>query len=605
MNPAEMKPPCGPGDGQPLARLLDAVQRLQGQRQAKDIANALVDEAAALCGTQRVLLALDSAQGLQAAAMRLPPGEEAAALLSAVTPWLIEARRSRKARLRHGPAGADPRDQRSCLVVPLVVPGGTLGLLYADIDGARGRFDAGHQRVLGRLGAAAAAMLDNALWAQGLERKVAERTAELREALERQTATAEILRVISSSPTDLQPVMDAVGAYAARLCEAHNADIFKVEGEVVRLVARHGTVTTSLRVGEARAITRGSVSGRAILERAPVHLHDAREELETAFPDIREAVLREGIRTMLAIPLLREGQPIGAITIFRTEVRPFTAQQIQLLQTFADQAVIAIENVRLFNETREALEQQTATAEVLQAISNSIADATPVFERILASAKRLIASEGAALFLMPGDGLFHCAAVLGSSADAVKALFPVPLAQSSAPMLMAKRRQICYLDAAQDANVPASLRRAAAASVAGSYSIVLTPLLWQGEVIGILNSTRPTGVAFNDKELGLLRSFADQAVIAVQNARLFRETNEALERQTATAEILKVIASSPDSVQPVFDAIAASSKRLLDGYSTMVTRIFDDALHLVAFTSTNPEGDAALRVVPGGAQNLG
>ncbi len=416
---------------------------------------------------------------------------------------------------------------------------------------------------------------------------------ETKEALERQTATAEILRVISSSPTDLQPVMDAVGENAARLCEAQNADIFKVEGDVVRLVARHGSVTTSLRVGEARAITRGSVSGRAILERTLVHLHDAREEVETEFPDIREAVLREGIRTMLAIPLLREGLPIGAITIFRTDVRPFTTKQIQLLQAFADQAVIAIENVRLFNETKEALERQTATAEVLQVISNSIADAKPVFERILESTARLIDCKHVAIFLISGDQKVHCAAVHGPNADAIKQVYPLPLDQTTAPIVLAQRRQLCFPDIANALDAPPSLR--AVVEAGGNCSLAITPLLWEGETIGTLYVTRDPNVAFNEKELSLLRTFADQAVIAIQNARMFRETNEALERQTATAEILKVIASSPDSVQPVFDAIAESSNRLLGGFSTMVGRIVDDTIHLVAFTSTNPVGDAALK----------
>ncbi len=410
---------------------------------------------------------------------------------------------------------------------------------------------------------------------------------------ERQTATAEILRVISSSPTDLQPVMDAVGENAARLCEAQNADIFKVEGDVVRLVARHGSVTTSLRVGEARAITRGSVSGRAILERTLVHLHDAREEVETEFPDIREAVLREGIRTMLAIPLLREGLPIGAITIFRTDVRPFTTKQIQLLQTFADQAVIAIENVRLFNETKEALERQTATAEVLQVISNSISDAKPVFERILESTGRLIACTNTAIFLAPGDEKLHCAAVRGSNAAAIEALYPMPLAQTAAPMVMAQRRQLCYLDIANDPDAPPSLRAVAEAGV--NFSLAITPLLWEGEAIGSLNVTRDPNVAFNEKELSLLRAFADQAVIAIQNARMFRETNEALERQTATAEILKVIASSPSDVQPVLDAIVASARQLVGGFSATVIRVVGDTLHLAAFTATDAAGAQALK----------
>jgi len=215
MNTSRTRPSRRLG-GQAPERLLDAVQRLHGQRHVGDIASALVDEAAALCGAQRVLVALDTAQGMQTAAMRMPPGEDATSVLRAITPWLIEARRKRKSRLRHGPAGADPQHQRSCLVVPLTVPGGTVGHLYADIDGVRGRFDASHQRVLSRFGALAAAMLDTAMWAQGLEAKVAERTAELTKALQQETATSDILKVISGSPTNTQPVFDAIVRSAAQ-----------------------------------------------------------------------------------------------------------------------------------------------------------------------------------------------------------------------------------------------------------------------------------------------------------------------------------------------------------------------------------------------------
>jgi signal transduction histidine kinase len=190
-----------------------------------------------------------------------------------------------------------------------------------------------------------------------LEQRVEERTRELTEALEQQTATGEILRVISSSPTDQEPVMRAVVENAARLCEAQNAQIFRIEGDSMRLVARYGPVQSHLEEGQARPITRGSVSGRAILDRRAIHLHDVSAEAPIEFPDIKEAVIRQGIRTTVGIPLLREGVPIGAVTLFRTEVRPFSDKQVALLQTFADQAVIAVENVRLFNETQEKTRQ--------------------------------------------------------------------------------------------------------------------------------------------------------------------------------------------------------------------------------------------------------
>ncbi len=186
-----------------------------------------------------------------------------------------------------------------------------------------------------------------------LEQKVEDRTRELSESLEQQTATSEILGVMASSPTDIHPVMNVVAERAARLCESQDAQIYQIEGDVMRKVAKYGTVADLIPVGETRRISRGSNTGRAILDRQAVHIHDMAAQRQEDFPDIWDAAQREGVRTVLAIPLLREGMPVGAIMIRRTEVRPFTEKQIALLKTFADQAVIAIENVRLFREIQE------------------------------------------------------------------------------------------------------------------------------------------------------------------------------------------------------------------------------------------------------------
>ena len=235
---------------------------------------------------------------------------------------------------------------------------------------------------------------------------------ETKEALEQQTAVAEILRVISSSPTDVKPVLDAIADRAVHLCDAAAASIYLTDGNILRHVASEGTSADEAVALETLPINRDSTSGRAVLEHRTIHVHDILAEA-AEYPLGAELSRRFGNRTMLVTPLYREGQPFGTILLRRKQLRPFSEREIALVKTFGDQAAIAIENVRLFNETKEALDQQRASGEVLAAISSSIADTTPVFDKILESCERLFAGKIAGINLVGDDGLLHVRAYHG------------------------------------------------------------------------------------------------------------------------------------------------------------------------------------------------
>jgi GAF domain-containing protein len=416
---------------------------------------------------------------------------------------------------------------------------------------------------------------------------------ETQEALARQTATSEILRVISQSPTDVQPVFDAIVLTAARLFRRDLAFILGCDTTTYWPEAMAGPegLLTIPDLAPVAIDTDANFPSRVILTRKNLHLPDwSAIDLPEYEQYVRDTV---GLNSALYLPLLREEECIGVLGIAGKRAGIFDDNEIVQAEAFRDQALIAIENVRLFNETREALEQQTATSEVLQAIGSSMADTQPVFERILDSVERLFDCRRSMIFLAPGDGLMHLVARRGTGIASLDAVYPQPIRQTSAASVLGDRRQKYIPDAMNGADVPESLRRSA--QVIGNFSVVMTPMLWEGRGIGMISVSREPNAGFTPKELGLLRTFADQAVIAIQNARLFNETKEALERQTATADILKVIASSPSDVQPVFEAIATSANTLLGGLSTAVHVLSDDTLHLMAFTPTNPAGDANLQ----------
>ena len=403
-----------------------------------------------------------------------------------------------------------------------------------------------------------------------------DRNRQLTESLEQQTATSEILGVIASSPTDVKPVLDAVAENAARLCDSQDAQIYRVEGDIVRKVASYGAVSLLVAIGETQPISRSLVSGRAILDRRTVHVEDLASEVETEFPEAKP-LLATGQHTTLATPLFREGIPIGVILIRRLEVRPFSDKQVKLLETFADQAVIAIENVRLFKEIqernaelREALEHQTATAEVLGIISHSPTDVQPVLDEIVASAVRVCGIDDVTLRLREGETM-----VVRAHSGPI----PLPIGREEISIDEPRFR---WMREHGTLHIPDVRARNDFQEISGSRTFLIVPLGQQGELVGTLGARRFEVRPFTPAQIKLLETFADQAVIALENVRLFNELKKSLERQTATSEILGVIAGSPTDIQPVLDTVAANAARLCNAIDVLIYRVDDETLRVAA-----------------------
>jgi two-component system, NtrC family, sensor kinase len=421
---------------------------------------------------------------------------------------------------------------------------------------------------------------------------VADLQRRLDEALAQQTATAGVLKLISRSTFDLQAVLDTLVTSAAQLCAADAGIIWLRKDDLFHAAAASGYSQQEMAFfrDHPRTIHDKSLAPRVLRTGRTVHIPDRSLDPEFAFPGMSNLA-----STLLGVPLLRDDRIEGVFTLTRLNVAPFTPSQIEFVESFADQSMIAIENTRLMHETREALERQTATADILKVIASSPSDVQPVFDAIAASANRLIGGFSATVMLFVDDAL-HLVAFTGTNAAADQALqasFPRPLAEFP-PFELVRGGETVEFPDTEAENVPPVNRELA--RLRGYRSMIFTPLMSNGAPVGILSVTRLRPGTFPAHHAQLLRTFADQAVIAIENARLFNELaartedlSESLRRQTATSEVLQIISSSPGNAAPVFQTILVRATRLCEADFGILYHYQDEKFATEAMVGVPPK----------------
>ena len=502
---------------------------------------------------------------------------------------------------------------RSLVAVPLMRHGAPIGGIT--VGRARvGPFSEGQIRLLRTFAAQGVIAIENTR----LFEEVQARTTELGEALEQQTASSEVLSVISSSPRQLEPVFKVILQNATRLCDAKFGTLFLREGDAFRAVATHNAPPAFVEAVARDPLFRPPPDlplGRVAITRqaAQADLYATQSYIER-HPFVVNAVELAGYRIALAVPMLKDDELIGSINVLRQEVQPFTPKQIELVKSFADQAVIAIENSRLFEaeqaskrELQESLEYQTATSEVLNVISRSPTDAQPVFDAIAESARRLCDGYRSAVYRFDGTLIHHVAHNNWNreGLEALHHIYPRPPSRETQIAQAILDNAVVHVPDLEAPSVPEQSLTLARAL--GYRSILAVPMLKDGKSVGAIAIVRTELGPFSERQIELVKTFADQAVIAIENTRLFEEVqqkntaltsanvqlSEALEQQTATSEILSVIAASPTDVQPVFETIAKSAAKLCGAELSVVCRYDGELIHVASLTLQSKQQHAA------------